>query len=40
MALKKRHASKHFAETEHPVIRSAEPGESGLYCYQHKLFVS
>lgn len=28
-----RHASKHFAETSHPVIRSLEPGEVWSWCY-------
>jgi uncharacterized UBP type Zn finger protein len=28
-----RHASKHYAETSHPVIRSLEPGESWSWCY-------
>lgn len=28
-----RHASRHAASSGHPVICSAEPGESWLYCY-------
>ena len=28
-----RHASRHAAETAHPVIASAEPNERWLYCY-------
>jgi hypothetical protein len=28
-----RHASKHAAATEHPIVRSAEPGEDWLYCF-------
>lgn len=28
-----RHASAHFHETSHPVIRSAEPGEEWSWCY-------
>jgi uncharacterized UBP type Zn finger protein len=28
-----RHATAHFGETEHPLIRSAEPGENWSYCY-------
>lgn len=28
-----RHASAHAAESGHPVIASAEPGERWLYCY-------
>jgi uncharacterized UBP type Zn finger protein len=28
-----RHASKHFAATGHPIIRSFEPGEEWGYCF-------
>ena len=28
-----RHATAHFAETGHPIIRSLEPGEQWSYCY-------
>jgi uncharacterized UBP type Zn finger protein len=28
-----RHATKHARATTHPVVASAEPGESWLYCY-------
>lgn len=28
-----RHATAHFTETGHPLIRSAEPFESWLWCY-------
>lgn len=28
-----RHASAHFAGTEHPVIRSYEPGERWRWCF-------
>jgi uncharacterized UBP type Zn finger protein len=28
-----RHASAHFRETQHPIIRSAEPGESWSFCF-------
>jgi uncharacterized UBP type Zn finger protein len=27
------HATKHFKETEHPVMRSVQPGESWRWCY-------
>ena len=33
------HATKHAHETGHPVISSAEPGESWLYCYPDDEFV-
>jgi hypothetical protein len=28
-----RHASKHAAESGHPIIRSAQPGEDWSWCY-------
>jgi len=28
-----RHATAHFHETSHPIIRSAEPGERWSWCY-------
>ena len=28
-----KHADRHFAETEHPVMRSIEPGEAWRWCY-------
>ena len=28
-----RHATAHHHETQHPIIRSAEPGEDWSYCY-------
>jgi uncharacterized UBP type Zn finger protein len=28
-----RHATAHFAATEHPIIRSAEPGEDWSWCF-------
>jgi len=31
---KNRHATKHYAATKHPVVRSLEPGESWLWCYE------
>jgi monovalent cation/hydrogen antiporter len=33
----RRHATAHFHETTHPVVRSAEPGESWRWCYLHEL---
>jgi uncharacterized UBP type Zn finger protein len=29
----RRHASKHYADTGHPVMRSIEPGEFWRWCY-------
>jgi uncharacterized UBP type Zn finger protein len=28
-----RHASAHFRETGHPIVRSAQPGETWSWCY-------
>ena len=33
-----KHATKHAAETSHPVIRSFEPGEEWRYCYADQEF--
>ena len=30
---KNRHATKHFPATQHPIIRSFEPGENWRWCY-------
>ena len=32
-----RHATAHFHETAHPLIRSAEPGEAWAWCYADEL---
>jgi CPA1 family monovalent cation:H+ antiporter len=31
----RRHATRHFHETQHPVIESAEPGEDWRWCFIH-----
>jgi uncharacterized UBP type Zn finger protein len=36
---KNRHARGHWEETEHPLIRSIEPGESWRYCFPDNVFV-
>jgi len=28
-----KHATKHFHDTAHPIIRSYEPGEEWFWCY-------
>jgi CPA1 family monovalent cation:H+ antiporter len=33
----RRHATAHFHESDHPVIRSAEPGETWRWCFRHEL---
>ena len=30
---KNKHATHHFRETRHPLIRSIEPGENWVWCY-------
>ncbi|HKC00067.1 MAG TPA: UBP-type zinc finger domain-containing protein [Terriglobales bacterium] len=30
---KNKHATKHFHNTNHPLIRSIEPGEAWVWCY-------
>lgn len=36
---KNKHATKHHGATGHAVIRSLEPGESWMWCYEHNLQV-
>ncbi|MCI0530583.1 MAG: UBP-type zinc finger domain-containing protein [candidate division Zixibacteria bacterium] len=35
---KNKHATKHFHNASHPVIKSFEPGENWKWCYVDKLF--
>lgn len=30
---KNQHATKHFHQTQHPLMRSIEPGEAWVWCY-------
>jgi uncharacterized UBP type Zn finger protein len=32
-----RHATAHFAETGHPIIRSIEPGEDWFWCFEDEV---
>ena len=34
-----KHATKHFKTTEHPIIRSFEPGEDWEWCYVDEMMV-
>lgn len=36
---KNKHATRHFRDTGHPVIRSFEPGETWGWCYLDELFL-
>ena len=37
---KNKHATRHFHATEHPIIRSIEPGEEWGWCYPDELTLS
>lgn len=32
-----KHATRHYQDTEHPVMRSAEPGEKWRWCFVHEV---
>jgi uncharacterized UBP type Zn finger protein len=34
-----KHATAHYEETRHPIIRSAEPGEDWSWCYPDDLMM-
>jgi len=34
-----RHASKHYHQTQHPIVRSFEPGEDWRWCYVDQIAV-
>jgi uncharacterized UBP type Zn finger protein len=34
-----KHASRHFAKTGHPLVRSIEPGENWIWCYVDELVL-
>lgn len=36
---KNKHASAHFSETDHPIIKSANAGESWLWCYVDETYL-
>ncbi len=35
---KNRHATKHFRDTGHPVMKSVEPGDDWAFCYIDKIY--
>lgn len=35
----RRHARRHWHDTGHAVMRSAEPGEDWMWCYEHESYV-
>ena len=36
---KNKHATKHYHRTKHPVVRSIEPGENWIWCYEDQNIV-
>jgi len=36
---KNKHATKHFRQSTHPVMRSIEPGEEWIWCYVDEMVV-
>jgi uncharacterized UBP type Zn finger protein len=36
---KNKHATKHYHQTTHPIIRSFEPGETWRWCYPDELLM-
>ena len=34
-----KHATKHFQATQHPIMRSAQPGQSWRWCYADRMEV-
>lgn len=34
-----KHATKHFLATNHPIMRSFEPGEEWMWCYIDQIFM-
>ena len=36
---KNKHATKHFRKTEHPIVRSLEPGEDWGWCYIDEVMI-
>ena len=36
---KNKHATRHFHETGHPIIKSFQPGEDWGWCYVDKLYI-
>jgi uncharacterized UBP type Zn finger protein len=37
---KNKHATKHFHSTKHPIMRSAQPGESWGWCYVEQVMLA
>ncbi|RPI32520.1 MAG: hypothetical protein EHM70_08765 [Chloroflexota bacterium] len=37
---KNKHATRHYHTSDHPIIRSLEPGEDWLWCYADGVFLA
>jgi uncharacterized UBP type Zn finger protein len=37
---KNKHMLEHVRETGHPIIRSLQPGEAWIWCYEDEAFIS
>ena len=35
----KRHATRHYRASGHPIVRSFEPGEDWLWCYADRVMI-
>jgi uncharacterized UBP type Zn finger protein len=35
-----RHATKHFEQSQHPIMTSVEPGETWVWCYPDEAAIS
>jgi len=36
---KNKHATRHYRESEHPLIKSIQPGENWVYCYVDRVMM-
>lgn len=36
---KNKHATKHFNDTNHPIMRSVTPGEEFMWCYVDEMYL-
>ena len=36
---KNKHATKHFRQSKHPIVKSFEPGEDWRWCYVDEVFL-
>ena len=36
---KNQHATKHFKETNHPIMKSVTPGEEFIWCYVDNIYL-